>query len=204
MRVTLELDIEERSRRERVEHLGERRDPRRRRAPPTSERVDPLGSPLDATQRLVVEEHGHAVAAQADVELDAVAGRDAGSPRPAPRASSPARPASHPGARAGAASRSPWPSAEPQPRGDPEVVRGVQGRVADRRPVGEQPRLLDARRSPAPRCSRGTRVAVRVHRRRLEPGRPGDRRVGAVRDARRRTGTRRRTSAGSRPRPAWR
>ena len=87
-----------------AEHLGQRRDPRlaqlgRRQV------GHGLVAALDALERLVVEEHRHAVAAEADVELHAVDAGRPGREHAAPRASSPAPGASRRGGRAGAA----WP-----------------------------------------------------------------------------------------------
>ena len=138
----------------------------RRRQLGRVERVHAIRAALDARQRLVVEEHGHAVAREPDVELHAVAGRAracaaasaasvfSGATRQSPR-----------WARRSERGRAHAAPADADVRRDADVVRRVERRVADGRAVEDEPRILDLDGAAQPDVVEAVGIAVRVHRR---------------------------------------
>ena len=143
----------------------------------------PARRALDRDQRLVMEHDGTPSAARADVELEAVAARERRAPPGTPRV-----------VFSGARRQSPRcarrsghrPAVLTRSRGGrtmPEVVaRDRASASAGSRTVEGQPRRRRHAIAPAdPDVVEAARLAVGVHRRRLQPGRPGDGRVLAVR-----------------------
>ena len=162
------------------------------------------GRPCTRCEGLVVADDGHAVGGQPHVELEPVAGRASRAPPGTPAACSPAP--GTPVAAMGQAQRSgAWSTVlrrsvrlDLEGRRQPEVVARVERRVVGSGRSNSSRASRTRTGAADPDVVEAGRIAVGVHRRRLDARRPGHRRVRCRSPRRAPTGSRRPASAGGR------
>ena len=155
-RVALELDVEEGPPADRRQDLGAASGPR---ACPSAAAVSAStrsGRPWTRVERRVVDEDRDAVGRGADVELEAVAGRDGERGRQRGERVLRARPASRRDGRGEASAAAPSSLPDPSQAAIPRWSLGIDRRVLGVRPVEHQPGGRRPARRRGPRCSRGS------------------------------------------------
>ena len=190
-RIALQLDVEERRAARPPSRTSARVGMPSASSASTVERIDPVRPAMQPLERLVVVDHERPVGRPADVQLETVAGRDRRARPRTPPACSRARRASRRDARGAAVAMSPPATTRSRARSRcPRWSLGYRVGSSGAGRSKHEPGRLDPDRAADPDVVEAFRVAVGVHRRRLEPGRPGHARARRRWPRRRRTGTR--------------